>query len=75
MKILLSSVLSGVVIASVSTTAFAQCSHNYDAADLSDLKIATTKTEPQAAMSTYDPAGNDVLLEVKEPVVKIEKSE
>ncbi|MCP4184797.1 MAG: hypothetical protein GY761_16015 [Hyphomicrobiales bacterium] len=38
------------------TSSFAQCSHGYESADLSELKVVGAEKKNEEAMSTYDPA-------------------
>ena len=62
MKKLVPLALGAFFAAAVTTSAFAQCSHSYKAADLSNLKIAADEKKPEEAMSTYDPVKLDALL-------------
>lgn len=75
MKTTLSIVLSSVFAASLSTAAFAQCSHNYEAADLSQSKVAAAEVKTEEAMSTFDPVKVEVLLDVKKAIEEVKTSE
>jgi|GEM_PF-4074056 len=70
MKTLFLTTLGALFAVTMVTASFAQCSHGYVSADLSELKVAAEKKKEEA-MSTYDPAKTDILLGEKklaEPV-------
>ncbi len=73
MKTLFPITLGALFAVTIVTSSFAQCSHGYEAADLSELKIAGAEKKNEEAMSTYDPAKVDVLLGEKK-LVKTQKA-
>ena len=71
MKTLFPTTLGALFAVTMVTSSFAQCSHGYVSADLSELKVADAEKQKEEAMSTYDPAKVDILLGEKklaEPV-------
>lgn len=65
----------GVVSVMFASSAYAACSHGYTSADISDMKTIAENVKPQEAMSTYDPAKSDVLLDTKKPVQDVKTAE
>ena len=65
MKLLIATTLAALFSATLVSSVFAQCSHGYKSAGLSKMTIAAEKQKPEEAMSTYDPAIVDSLVNVK----------
>ena len=63
MKILLPITLGALLAAAATTSVFAQCSHGYKSADMSNLTIAADSQKTEEAMSSYDPSKANSLLE------------
>jgi hypothetical protein len=75
MKTLLAVVLAGIFSATLATSAFADCSGGHVSASLSKLQIAVESEKPEVALSTYDPAKTDVLLDTKVPAQEVKTSD
>ncbi len=75
MKTLLSLTLSAAFATMVTGSAYAQCAHSYKSADMSELKIASGTVKTQEAMSTFDPAKTDILLDAKKSGEEVKTSE
>ncbi len=75
MKILFSFMFGALFAAGVVTSAHAGCSHGYQSADMSELKIVADEKKTNEAMSTHDSAKVDALLDAKTPVQEVEVSE
>ena len=75
MKTLLSLTLSAAFTTMVAGSAYAQCAHSYESADMSELKIASDSVKTQEAMSTFDPAEVDALLDAKKTDSEVKISE
>ena len=75
MKTLLSLTLSAAFATMVAGSAYAQCAHGYKSADMSELKIASDDVKTQEAMSTFDPANVDLLLDAKKTDEEVKTSE
>ncbi len=74
MKILLSITLGALFAVTVGTSAFAGCSHGYQSADMSELKIAAEDKKSEA-MSTHNPAKVEILPDTKKPAQEVKTSE
>jgi hypothetical protein len=75
MKTLFPIALGALFAVTIVTSSFAQCSHGYEAADLSELIVAGAEKKKEEAMSTYDPAKVDALLGEKKLVETVEISD
>ena len=73
MKTLISITLGALFAVTVVTSSFAQCSHNFEEADLYFSKIAAAKKKNEEAMSTYNPVKSDALIGQKKLVKDVEK--
>ena len=75
MKTLFPITLGALFAVTIVTSSFAQCSHGYEAADLSEMNVAGAEKKNEEAMSTYDPAKVDVLLGEKKLVDTVKISD
>ena len=75
MKTLFPITLGALFAVTIVSSSFAQCSHGYVEADLSESKVAGVEKKNEEAMSTYDPAKADALFGEKKRVETVEISD